>query len=99
MRLNAIYVDFGFIEHVPKMTKKQLAVKSNPLYYFFCENCSQVFPFMQINDDDLTYICFKDAIMKMFSTFINNLMTQVFIVLIQNLMIYILILIEYILKG
>ena len=54
----------GFWVHrtCAKMTKKQLAVKSNPLYYYFCENCSQVFPFMQINDDDLTYICFKDAI-------------------------------------
>ena len=54
----------GFWVHrtCAKMTKKQLMLKSNPLYYYYCENCSQVFPFMKINDDDLIYMCFKDVI-------------------------------------
>ena len=52
----------GFWVHrkCAKMTIKQLTLKSNPLYYYFCKNCVQEFPFMQIDNDELTYMYFKN---------------------------------------
>ena len=45
----------GFWVHrtCAKLTKKQLTQKNNPLNYYYCANCSNGFPFMQIDNDEL----------------------------------------------
>ena len=62
---DAIQCDIcGFWVHrkCAKMNKKQLLLKGNPLYYYYCKNCFKEFPFMEVNNDELNYICFKEEI-------------------------------------
>ena len=42
------------------MTKKQLMLKSNPNYYYYCSHCVQCMPFMQIDDEELCYLNYDD---------------------------------------
>ena len=59
-----------------KLSKKQLALKSHPDYYYYCEHCVQCMPFMQISNEELNYLYYDDImsnhVHQVYNKFKNN---------------------------
>ena len=61
---DAIYCDIcGFWVHrsCSKLSKKQLDIKSNPDYYYFCPKCAELMPFMHISNEDLDFLNYDES--------------------------------------